>query len=67
MTKVIVRKSPDPEEEGLPWEYSEDAFIDWVDEVFREGYKKENPPMHLDKAVQVITGFGYEVELCEGL
>lgn len=63
---VIYRVTASPfEEEGLPWEYDEDAFIAWVDEVFLEGYKQDEdtPLPSAEECLDLLIGSGYEVEL----
>ena len=50
---------------SLPWEYTENSFIRWVDEVFLEGYKKgENAPFPSpEEALNVVREAGYTVEV----
>lgn len=70
MTKIFVTKVPkdhpplDPDN-PLPWEYTEDAFLDWVWEVFQEGYKRVIPLLSLEKSISLVEGFGYEVKIEE--
>ena len=60
---ITVTASSDPQlvTHPLPWSYTEDAFINWVDEVFREGYKRNNPPMTLEEAIGVAESFGLTI------
>lgn len=61
--KVRVISSPYPQDDGFPAEYEEQAFLDWVDEVFREGYKKDISPIELDTAIELLEELGYDVEI----
>ena len=49
---------------SLPWEYTENSFIRWVDEVFLEGYKKgEDAPFPSpEEALNGVREAGYTVE-----
>ena len=62
---VRVTKSPHPEDESskLPWEYSGTAFKNWVWEVFRECGKSGRYPRNVAEAIEVVEGFGYQVEM----
>lgn len=65
MTKTYrVVSSPHQEDEGLPWEYQEDAFVSWFDEVFLEGYKKEKdaPFPTPQECIDLLVTAGYHVE-----
>ena len=64
-TLYRVTASPYPADEDLPWEYEEEAFIRWVDEVFDEGYKKpEDAPFpSVDKCLSLLEAAGYTVEV----
>jgi len=67
-SKTIYRvvSSPWEEDTPFPWDYEEDGFVSWVDEVFLEGYKHENAPMpDIDEAVEIVEGCGYEVEVVD--
>jgi hypothetical protein len=70
MTKIIiVTSSPFPADNedpeiAPPWEYHEDGFINWVWEVFEEGYKyEEECSMSLDEAIEIVEGAGYEIKI----
>ena len=69
MSKVYrISYSPHPsDDEDLPWEYQEDAFVTWVDEVFFEGYKKKKdaPFRSADECVSHLNDLGYCVEILE--
>ena len=70
MSKPTIYKvvsSPYEEDDNLPWEYEEDAFVNWVDEVFLEGYKKPDdaPFPGVEECLDVLHGAGYEVEVSE--
>ena len=53
-------------EDEVPYAYDENGFVRWVDEVFLEGYKHENAPMpDIDEAVEIVEGYGYEVEVSD--
>ncbi len=67
MKTVKVLSSPHDCDDGLPWEYEEDGFIAWVDEVFFHGYKKpEDAPFPtFDECINEITTAGYDVEVTE--
>lgn len=60
---IRVLSSPFSEDTDLPWLYDEDNFIAWVDEVFCEGYKRNNPELSLDDALGIVEGAGYTVEV----
>lgn len=59
---VTITKSPYRDDEDLPWSYSDRSFVEWVDEVFREGYKRSNPPMSVEEAMDLVSDEGYELE-----
>jgi hypothetical protein len=61
-----VLTSPFEEDEPLPWDYEEDGFISWVDEVFLEGYKDDDEPLPtVGECIDILEGSGYEVEVIE--
>ena len=43
-----------------PWEYGEEAFIDWVDEVFCES---ERPDLTFGEACEIVECNKYEIEV----
>jgi len=51
----------DPDETP-PWEYDEEGFIDWVDEVFCEAGR---PDLELDEALDIIQSNKYQVEVID--
>jgi len=65
MTTYRVASSPYEEDGDLPWDYQEDAFVSWVDEVFMEGYKKDENASFPSpqECVDLLTAAGYHVEV----
>lgn len=64
MSKVIcVVASPYPEDSHLPWQYSEDAFCDWVHEVFLEGNTRKTPLPSTPAAIALLISMGYKIEI----
>ena len=63
--RIIVTASSHTEDEDLPWVYSEDAFVNWVDEVFRESYKRDVDSITTEQAVELVRSNGYTVEVKE--
>lgn len=64
---IRVTKSPHQEDyeddNPPPWDYEEDGFVRWVDEVFLEGYKTDDTiGLTVEEAVSTIEELGYEVE-----
>jgi hypothetical protein len=60
---VRVTASPHDEDQNLPWEYSDDAFLGWYDEVFRESYKRDvAPTLSVLTAMDALETAGYNVE-----
>jgi hypothetical protein len=43
--------------------YQEDGFLRWYDEVFREGYKRDNEPITANEAAAALSELGYEVTM----
>ena len=64
-TLVRVTSCPNPELEAYPtpWLYTYDSFISWVDEVFLEGYKRNNPMPTINEAINLVVANGYTVEI----
>jgi len=67
MKTVAVTKSKNPQdyesgENPMPWEYSEEAFLGWVWEVFQE-CKDDAPELDLDEAIELAESFGYTIEV----
>ena len=64
MTAYRIVSSPYEEDGDLPWDYQEDAFVSWVDEVFMEGYKKASdaPFPSPQECLDLLTTAGYHVE-----
>lgn len=62
-----VLSSPHSEDTDFPWEYEEDSFVHWVDEVFLEGYKQgdDAPFPSFEECIDIIKGNGYHVEITE--
>lgn len=62
-----VLSSPCEEDGDLPWDYNEDGFVSWVDEVFLEGYKGnlDAPFPSPDECLDILIGAGYEVEVID--
>lgn len=60
MIKVIV--SPYEEDKALPWEYEDHVFIQWVHEVFLEGYKRDVPVPSVEEAIDIVLAAGYWLE-----
>jgi len=62
-----VTSSPFDEPTPLPWDYDEDAFVSWVNEVFLEGYKQEEgaPFPTVQECLDILEGAGYGVEKIE--
>lgn len=75
MRNVTVLVSP-CEDDETPFSYDEEAFIEWVDEVFCEGYKLaehethnrygQKRPASVSEAVAIIESHGYKVEVSDG-
>jgi len=59
---IRVLSSPHAADDNLPWEYNPDGFLAWYDEVFREAYKRDVPPVDLMRAIDNLRGMGYVVE-----
>lgn len=64
---ITVTHSPCPTDQ-TPFSYDEGAFIDWVDEVFCEGYKREDSdlegrPQTLEDAMGIVENAGYHLQL----
>jgi hypothetical protein len=56
------------ESDETPFSYEEDAFIGWVDEVFCEGYKREDDdlegrPQTAQEAIDIIVEHGYRIKV----
>ncbi len=66
-TLYRVTASPFSEDGDFPWDYEEDGFISWVDEVFFEGYKQRNdaPFPSASECLDKLRGLGYTVEVVE--
>lgn len=74
MKLVTILASPCKDDKP-PFSYNEDAFIDWVDEVFHEGYKLAKGATHdrygmkrpttLQEAIASVELHGYEVEVTQ--
>jgi len=62
-----VTGSPFSDDTDLPWEYYEDGFVSWVDEVFLEGYKHDGdvPFPSADECLELLEGAGYTVEVVQ--
>jgi len=64
---IRVAKSPyseDYEDDNPPpWDYAEEGFVRWVDEVFLEGFKDIDPEIDLsvEEAIEILELEGYEV------
>ena len=67
---VVVTASPwaedyDDVDNPLPWKFTENGFIDWVWEVFMEGYKKNIVLSSLEDAADIVCGWGYSLKIEE--
>lgn len=52
------------EDDECPFSYGEDGLINWVDEVFLEGYKNEDEPCPtINECLNILANNGYEVEI----
>lgn len=60
--RITVLASPWPADENLPWQYDQVGFLNWYDEVFREGGKRENPPVGVMDAIEDLRSQGYKIE-----
>tara|TARA_B100000927_G_scaffold279760_1_gene263610 strand:+ start:1316 stop:1519 length:204 start_codon:yes stop_codon:yes gene_type:complete len=58
---IVITSSPYPWDDNLPWEYTLDSFLAWHEEVFREGYKKDNSPMGVDERIYSLEAMGYKI------
>ena len=67
MLTIRIVSSPFPQDEGLPWEYGQAEFLNWYNEVFRAGYKRNNPPITCLDAVDDLRRRGYAVEWSDSL
>ncbi len=47
----------------LPWRYKAAAFLDWVEEVFLESYKRTIDPITLAAALDLLQTRGYTVSI----
>ena len=58
---IVITSSPYRWDDNLPWEYTVDSFLAWHEEVFREGYKKNNPPMGVEERISSLEEMGYQI------
>ena len=64
--KTVYRVVSSPWEEDVPppWDYEEDGFVNWVHEVFLEGYKDDDAPVpSVEECIDILGGDGYVVEV----
>jgi len=67
---ITITSSPYQEDyqngNAPPWIYAEMGFINWVDEIFLEGYKQSDddfPFPTLDEAIEHIIAMGYTAKV----
>lgn len=60
---IKVTASPHAEDGQFPWEYEQDGFLNWYDEVFRESYKRDiSATTDITQAIDAMRDMGYTVE-----
>jgi hypothetical protein len=72
MKKDVIKATKSPYDEDAvsptnPWWYTVEGFLEWYDEVFREGYKRPRgrlPSTDIDvsEAMDALIDMGYEIE-----
>jgi len=68
LSSPFAEDYPPENDNPPPWDYEEDNFIGWVDDVFCEGYKRqsddlEGRPQTLEEALEILISNGYDVIL----
>jgi hypothetical protein len=63
--EIVITKSPYPMDDPTPWKYDAKGFVNWVDEVLREGYKRNNTLLTTKKSIALARELGYEVVVKE--